>query len=110
MVKIINLYRTGMPQQHITQKQPQTQHQNQPPTPTKTKAQEGRGQGDQGQKKEQWPPKLKAFVEKAFEQCTDEEERKQVEAELKKIITKAIAENTLWEVDWDNEPMIEYVS
>lgn len=53
--------------------------------------------------KGQWPPKLKAFVERAFDRCTEDAERVAMEGELKKVITNAIQEGSLWQIDWDKE-------
>lgn len=56
--------------------------------------------------KGQWPPKLKAYVERVFEKCKEEVERVEMEGELKKVITRSIQENSLWTTDWDREPLI----
>eukprot|EP01103_Thecamoeba_quadrilineata_P010571 TRINITY_DN231_c0_g1_i2.p1 TRINITY_DN231_c0_g1~~TRINITY_DN231_c0_g1_i2.p1 ORF type:complete len:620 (-),score=117.14 TRINITY_DN231_c0_g1_i2:202-2061(-) len=49
----------------------------------------------------EWPPKLRDFVERAFDQCKDDSDRSTVESSLKAIITEAISNNSLWSTDWD---------
>lgn len=47
----------------------------------------------------------RAYVERAFDKCVVDSDRSAMEAELKKIITKAIGSEELWNVDWDNEDL-----
>ena len=52
-----------------------------------------------------WPPKLRAYVERAFAQCVKETHRANVERALKGVITKANTSGSLWSTDWDNTPI-----
>jgi hypothetical protein len=92
-------------QQNKQQQQQQQQPQQQQQQPTSATSQK-KGQDDTGALKGQWPPKLKAYVERVFEKCTEDAERVEMEGELKKVITRSISENTLWTNDWDREPLI----
>jgi hypothetical protein len=92
----------AQPLQHIISQQQQNKQHTQPHIATHKKEQEDTGINMKGQ----WPPKLKAYVERTFEKCQEEAERVEMEGELKKVITKAIQENTLWTIDWDREPII----
>lgn len=51
-----------------------------------------------------FPDKLKQYVARTFEDCT-EEDKPQVEVELKRIITDAFNEKVVWTVDWDKMPL-----
>ena len=94
----------AQPLQHIIQQQQQqNKQQTQSNTVTHNKEQE-----DAMNMKGQWPPKLKAYVERTFEKCTEDAERVEMEGELKKVITRSIQENSLWTTDWDREPLIKY--
>ena len=50
----------------------------------------------------QWPPALKAFVERCFAACrADPSAKDHVQDELKRMINDASNTNTLWTRDWD---------
>eukprot|EP01112_Ceratiomyxa_fruticulosa_P010050 TRINITY_DN2639_c0_g1_i5.p1 TRINITY_DN2639_c0_g1~~TRINITY_DN2639_c0_g1_i5.p1 ORF type:complete len:606 (-),score=129.55 TRINITY_DN2639_c0_g1_i5:56-1873(-) len=52
-----------------------------------------------------WPPKLRAYVERAFDKCQTPQDRTDTESVLRKKITDAIVASALWLKDWDNEPL-----
>ena len=56
--------------------------------------------------KQQWPPNLKAFVEKTFAQCKDEGDRTFADAELRKRIAKVAADARLSVHKWE----LEYIA
>ena len=56
--------------------------------------------------KQQWPPSLKAFVEKTFAQCRDEGDRTFADAELRKRIAKVAADARLSVHKWE----LEYIT
>lgn len=102
----------AQPLKHIIQQQQQNKKPTTTPTPTNTNTKTNTNTNTGGADdmlKGQWPPKLKAFVERTFETCADETERQAIEAELKSIITKSIQEGTLWNIDWDREVLSSYV-
>lgn len=54
----------------------------------------------------QWPPSLKAFVERCFTMCRQHEsKRAAVTDELRRVITDASARDALWTTDWDRHPL-----
>lgn len=59
-------------------------------------------------KKEEWPQSLKDYVQRVFATVA-EEDYDQAQEELKNLVGKYHAESKLWEVDWDNMPIPEYV-
>ncbi|KAK3812223.1 MAG: SAC3/GANP/Nin1/mts3/eIF-3 p25 family-domain-containing protein [Benniella sp.] len=60
-------------------------------------------------KKEEWPQSLKDYVQRVFATVA-EEDYDQAQEELKNLVGKYHAESKLWEVDWENMPIPEYVS
>ncbi|KAL7275893.1 hypothetical protein RUND412_001136 [Rhizina undulata] len=54
--------------------------------------------------KTQFPDKLKQYVARTFEDCP-QEDKPEVESELKRIITDAFNAKVVWTVDWDIMPM-----
>ncbi|KAI8601904.1 SAC3/GANP/Nin1/mts3/eIF-3 p25 family-domain-containing protein [Dissophora ornata] len=50
----------------------------------------------------EWPPSLKAYVQRVFEALA-EEDHKPAQEELKELVAKYHAQGKLWEVDWDNK-------
>ena len=56
--------------------------------------------------KQQWPPNLKAFVEKTFAQCRDEADRSFADAELRKRIAKVASDARLSVHKWE----LEYIT
>lgn len=57
------------------------------------------------QKKKEWPPSLRNYVERAFAQCTTEKDQNQMEEKLRQKIKEAIQKGDLMNRDWDNEPI-----
>jgi hypothetical protein len=53
----------------------------------------------------QWPPALKAFVERTFAMCKDEKDRKFADGELRKLIAKVSSDNRLTVHRWELEHM-----
>jgi hypothetical protein len=51
-----------------------------------------------------FPDPLKKYVARTFEDVSAEE-KKDVEAELKRIITNAFNDKLVWSIDWDNMPL-----
>lgn len=58
--------------------------------------------------KEEWPQSLKDYVQRVFATVA-EEDHTQAHEELKNLVGKYHVENKLWDVDWDNMPIPEYV-
>ncbi|KAL7267206.1 hypothetical protein RUND412_010215 [Rhizina undulata] len=54
--------------------------------------------------KTQFPDKLKQYMARTFEDCP-QEDKPEVESELKKIITDAFNAEVVWKVNWDMQPM-----
>ena len=54
---------------------------------------------------EDWPPALKKYVSRCFEQCMTDMDKDQVEIILKGKITAAASANLLWTKNWDEEPL-----
>jgi len=52
-----------------------------------------------------WPPALKQYVSRCFDQCRTDVDKDQVEIILKGKITAAASSNSLFTRDWDNEPL-----
>eukprot|EP01103_Thecamoeba_quadrilineata_P018045 TRINITY_DN666_c0_g1_i4.p1 TRINITY_DN666_c0_g1~~TRINITY_DN666_c0_g1_i4.p1 ORF type:complete len:552 (+),score=107.94 TRINITY_DN666_c0_g1_i4:77-1657(+) len=53
----------------------------------------------------EWPPKLKEYVERAFECCRNDTDRKKTELHLRSIITEALTTDRLYDTDWDLSPL-----
>jgi len=52
-----------------------------------------------------WPPSLKNYVSRCFNQCVTDVDKDMVEVILKGKITAAASSNTLWSKKWDDEPL-----
>ncbi|CAB3986736.1 Hypothetical predicted protein [Paramuricea clavata] len=52
-----------------------------------------------------WPPSLKDYVQRAFDQCETEEHKDITENHLKRMLTRAFKEGSAWGVNWDKEPL-----
>uniref|UniRef100_A0A1D1YV28 Leukocyte receptor cluster member 8 n=1 Tax=Anthurium amnicola TaxID=1678845 RepID=A0A1D1YV28_9ARAE len=52
-----------------------------------------------------FPLSLRAYVERSFARCKDDEQRLSNQNTMKEIITKASADGTLYTRDWDTEPL-----
>jgi len=52
-----------------------------------------------------WPPSLKNYVSRCFNQCVTDVDKDMVEVILKGKITAAASSNTLWSKTWDEEPL-----
>eukprot|EP01111_Echinosteliopsis_oligospora_P018823 TRINITY_DN8846_c0_g1_i1.p1 TRINITY_DN8846_c0_g1~~TRINITY_DN8846_c0_g1_i1.p1 ORF type:complete len:508 (+),score=131.02 TRINITY_DN8846_c0_g1_i1:105-1526(+) len=73
------------------------------PTPTKPVAAK---QGAKATNTKDWPPRLKKFVERAFEEVQKNglaEDKAQMEKDLKEVITLCISKDNLWTINWDDE-------
>ncbi|OQR94485.1 leukocyte receptor cluster member 8 [Achlya hypogyna] len=53
----------------------------------------------------QWPPALKAYVERAFQQARNEGDKTRIQAILKEKISSALTANQLWSKNWNAEPL-----
>ena len=51
----------------------------------------------------EWPPSLKAYVQKCFSLCITDVDKDMVEVILKGKITAAASSNSLWTKNWDEE-------
>lgn len=56
-----------------------------------------------------WPPSLKAYVERCFATCKNDNERDRIETLLKERVQKSIGENSLNTTNWGLEPIISLV-
>jgi hypothetical protein len=56
---------------------------------------------------DQWPPELKAYIERCFARCTTNAERDQMEKLLKTKVQDALLNNALRTINWDNEPELQ---
>ena len=52
-----------------------------------------------------WPPDIREWVFRAFDQCRSDPERLRVERNIRAIIERSTREGTLWMVDWALEPL-----
>eukprot|EP00090_Calanus_glacialis_P031158 TRINITY_DN5112_c0_g1_i2.p1 TRINITY_DN5112_c0_g1~~TRINITY_DN5112_c0_g1_i2.p1 ORF type:complete len:628 (-),score=234.74 TRINITY_DN5112_c0_g1_i2:1067-2728(-) len=52
-----------------------------------------------------WPPSLKNYVSRCFNQCVTDVDKDMVEVILKGKITAAASSNSLWTKNWDGEPL-----
>jgi hypothetical protein len=76
-----------LPPRNITDISGQSQPPSQSPTPRTT-----------------FPDKLKQYVARTFEDCSPQE-KPEVEAELKRIITDAFNEKVVWTIEWEKMPL-----
>jgi hypothetical protein len=53
----------------------------------------------------QWPPSLKAYVERAFAQSRNDADKTIIQKILKEKIASSLTANQLWTKDWDCEPL-----
>jgi hypothetical protein len=58
-----------------------------------------------GQGSKNWPPSLRAYVERAFAQCKGDGNRAQLQEALRRIITDAQAKGEMWTRSWDTTPL-----
>ncbi|KAK6531656.1 hypothetical protein TWF694_002833 [Orbilia ellipsospora] len=58
----------------------------------------------QAARRTQFPDALKAYVARTFEHCPSEN-KSEVEVALKKIITEAFENQTVWSIDWATHPL-----
>ena len=57
-------------------------------------------------KTEEWPESLREFATRAFKETgNNKDARSEMERELEKIINAAIADGTLWTIDWKSRPL-----
>jgi hypothetical protein len=54
----------------------------------------------------QWPPTLRAYVDRCFSQCRSDGDRDRTEVALKERIQVAIKSNDLYSRDWTKEPLL----
>ena len=54
---------------------------------------------------DQWPPELRAWVERAFALCSTDTDRSNVQRNLKARISQATQSRTLWSNNWRSEPL-----
>ena len=52
-----------------------------------------------------WPPALRAYVERVFTEYGSPAVRPQAEAHLRRLISRAMQRGTLWAHDWAGEPL-----
>ncbi|XP_028395086.1 leukocyte receptor cluster member 8 homolog [Dendronephthya gigantea] len=52
-----------------------------------------------------WPPSLKDYVQRAFDQCESEKHKDITENHLKRMLTRAFKEGSAWGINWDKEPL-----
>lgn len=56
--------------------------------------------------KDEWPPALRQYVARCFQNCETDDERDAMELRLKDIIKAAIESNSLHSSDWSSRPEI----
>jgi hypothetical protein len=79
-----------------------------PPTPPPEDSYKGTGAGAEataGSGASSWPPSLRAYVGRAFSICVEDAERNQMEKLLKAKISAALADNSILQRAWDQEPL-----
>ncbi|PRP88326.1 hypothetical protein PROFUN_03435 [Planoprotostelium fungivorum] len=54
---------------------------------------------------DQWPPKLKQYVDRSFGQCKTQGDKNAMQAALKVVIEESILSKNIWARDWDKEPL-----
>lgn len=63
------------------------------------------GAAASGQGAKNWPPSLRAYVERAFAQCKTDEKRSRLQEALKSMISDAQAKGEMWTRSWDTMPL-----
>ena len=54
----------------------------------------------------EWPQSLKDYIKKNFDSCSTDEQKALVQAKLRPIVTDAVANKLLLEIDWNSEPLL----
>ena len=54
----------------------------------------------------EWPQSLKDYIKRNFDSCSTDEQKALVQAKLRPIVTDAVANKLLLEIDWNNEPLL----
>lgn len=59
-----------------------------------------------------WPASLRRYLQRAFDKChkgQGSRQHEQLEKALHRVVTDAMADNSMLTTDWDNEPLPRYV-
>uniref|UniRef100_UPI00358F49F6 leukocyte receptor cluster member 8 isoform X2 n=1 Tax=Myxine glutinosa TaxID=7769 RepID=UPI00358F49F6 len=56
-------------------------------------------------KQAEWPPAMKAYVERCFGSCGSETDKDQTERVLKQILTSRLNDGSAYTIDWGKEPL-----
>ncbi|KAM6996822.1 LOW QUALITY PROTEIN: leukocyte receptor cluster member 8-like [Passerculus sandwichensis] len=64
---------------------------------------DGRGSG-RG-RPEDWPPEMKAYVQRCFTACESEEDKDRTEKLLKELLQARLQDGTAFTIDWSREPL-----
>ncbi|KAJ5050328.1 uncharacterized protein L3040_002211 [Drepanopeziza brunnea f. sp. 'multigermtubi'] len=103
-------YQQGTPAYHTVQVRqsfaPPSNYVQQPPL-----AQRPIGTPQPEKKKVAWPPSVRLYVQRSFEQANllDDVTRPEMEAKLKQTITEATEAGTLETMDWENLPLPQHL-
>ena len=54
---------------------------------------------------DEWPPNLKAFVGRCFNECKTNEDKDAMEKYLRDKLTSSFNNGLVYKIDWDNEPL-----
>lgn len=57
-----------------------------------------------------WPPALEDYVQRAFQACTNESDKDQVEYYLKTVINERMNDGTAFTIDWSKQPLPTKIS
>ncbi|XP_042636049.1 leukocyte receptor cluster member 8 [Catharus ustulatus] len=64
----------------------------------------GHGSAPRG-KPEDWPPEMKAYVQRCFTACESEEDKDRTEKLLKELLQARLQDGSAFTIDWSREPL-----
>ncbi|XP_014118466.1 PREDICTED: leukocyte receptor cluster member 8 [Pseudopodoces humilis] len=77
-----------------------------PPGPEKLHGGHGEPRGAAGRgKPEDWPPEMKAYVQRCFTACESEEDKDRTEKLLKELLQARLQDGSAFTIDWSREPL-----